>query len=122
MFVFQPDLMNTVFPEVGISKLGLPSLQSSWEQCNVRILGLQPSEDSGYAVCKGYGLELSTTNRDGLDNKRCPAVLLTVPTPNKALPTLLSRAAMHFGIWCTMKNLFSAAFLGSLQIGTANVM
>lgn len=40
----------------------------------------------------------------------CPAASLTVPAPNKALPTLPSWAAMHFGTCWAMKNPSSAAF------------
>lgn len=77
------------------------------------VQGLQLSEDLAYVVVKACVLcgpgESSTTKWDSL-HKMSSCSIITVPTPNKALPILPGQAASHFGIYWAMKDPSGAAF------------
>lgn len=57
----------------------------------VPIQGPQPLEDSAYTVYKDHGLHEpgKAENQALLNDRRCPAVSLTVPSPNRVRLQLL---------------------------------
>lgn len=84
-----------------------------WHQARMhKIQGLQPSKNPAYADCKGSVLHKPGKQEltDGLVYRRCQAASLTVPSSNKALPTLPSRAAMHFPTCWVTRDPCGAAF------------